>query len=144
MSVRLFKAIQLVSIIPDFPVLSTRRMVYSINIMITYLKAHEQMIANLLKETESKTDWKTISKIHEQKIQYFQHERLIHLMVMLTTSLAALLSFFFTLLLDIPAFIIVTLVLLVLSIAYVIHYFKLENGVQRLYRLGDAVEKRLN
>lgn len=142
MSVRLFKAIQLVSIIPDFLFLSTRRMVYSMYIMIMYLKTHEKTIANLLQETESKTDWKTISKIHERKLQYFQQERLIHLFVMLTTSLAALLSFFFTIMLDIPAFFILTSVLVILSIAYVIHYFRLENGVQRLYRLGDKIEEK--
>ncbi|MFZ2025387.1 MAG: hypothetical protein WAV51_03835 [Microgenomates group bacterium] len=111
-------------------------------IMIMYLKTHEKTIANLLQETESKTDWKTISKIHERKLQYFQQERLIHLFVMLTTSLAALLSFFFTIMLDIPAFFILTSVLVILSIAYVIHYFRLENGVQRLYRLGDKIEEK--
>ena len=112
--------------------------------MITYLKSHETYVSEMLSKNDEHIDWQRIKTLHEQKLNYFQHERLIHLFVMLTTSLAALLSFFFTLLLDIPAFFIMTLVLLILSIAYVIHYFKLENGVQRLYRLGDAVEKRLN
>ena len=112
--------------------------------MITYLKSHEIYMREILLKNDEHTDWQRVKTLHEQKLNNFQHERLIHLIVMLTTSLAALLSFFFTLLLDIPAFLILTLVLLILSIAYVIHYFKLENGVQRLYRLGDALEKRLN
>lgn len=110
--------------------------------MITYLKHHEQLIQEILDKNDGKTDWKTISKMHERKLKYFQHERLIHLLVMLTTSMATLLSFFFTLILGMSVFVIFTLVLLVLSIAYVVHYFKLENGVQRLYRLSDILEEK--
>jgi len=143
MSVRLFWAIQLLVIIPDFRILSTRRKVYSIYTMISYLKVHEKMIRELLAKNDEKTDWKKISDMHERKIQYFQHERLVHLLVMITTSLATLFSFFFTFALNIPAFPIITLVLLLLSLAYVVHYFKLENGVQRLYTLSDRIEEKL-
>jgi len=110
--------------------------------MVSYLKSHEVYIRSLLEKNEVDTDWKAIGKHHERKIKYFQHERLIHLLVMLTTSLGTLLSFFFTLLLDNPAFFILTFVLLVLSGAYVIHYFQLENGVQRLYKLGDRIAEK--
>jgi len=111
--------------------------------MISYLKVHEKMIRELLAKNDEKTDWKKISDMHERKIQYFQHERLVHLLVMITTSLATLFSFFFTFALNIPAFPIITLVLLLLSLAYVVHYFKLENGVQRLYTLSDRIEEKL-
>jgi amino acid transporter len=111
--------------------------------MITYLKAHEKMMLELLSKNDERTDWKKISDMHERKIRYFQHERLIHLLVMITTTLAALLSFFFTFASNMPAFFILTLVLLILSIAYVVHYFKLENGVQRLYRLSDKLEEKI-
>ena len=110
--------------------------------MVTYLKDHEKLIRELLGKNDSQTDWKTISIQHERKLKYFQHERLMHLLVMLTTSLGTLLSFFFTLILNIPAFFILTFVLLILSVAYVIHYFQLENGVQRLYRLSDNLVKK--
>jgi len=112
--------------------------------MVTYLKKHEQIIQELLATNAEKTDWSKVRTMHERKLSYFQHERLIHLFVMLTTSLATLLSFFFTLLLDIPAFFIVTFALLILSIAYVIHYFKLENGVQRLYNISDQIETKFS
>ena len=111
--------------------------------MITYLKNHENFIQEILNRNDEKTDWKKISKMHERKLHYFQHERLIHLLVMLTTSLAALLSFFFTLILELPSFFILTFIILMLSIAYVVHYFKLENGVQRLYSLGDKIEEKI-
>jgi len=102
------------------------------------------MVTKLLNEKEPNIDWKAISIIHERKLHYFQHERLIHLLVMLTTSLGTLISFFFTLSLDISDFFILTFILLILSIAYVFHYFKLENGVQRLYTLSDQIEEKLH
>lgn len=112
--------------------------------MVTYLKEHEKMVVELLTNNAKHTDWQSVSASHERKLAYFQHERLIHLFVMLTTSIATLLSFFFTLLLDIPAFFIVTIALLILSLAYVIHYFKLENGVQRLYKISDQLNGKLS
>ncbi len=110
--------------------------------MITRLKTHEAFIQRIITENDKDTNWHTLAKLHERNIGYFQHERMIHLFVMLTTCLATLFSFFFTLLLDTPAFFFFTFILLVLSIAYVIHYFQLENGVQRLYRLSDAIDKK--
>lgn len=98
----------------------------------------------LLETKDLNVDWKAISKIHERKLRYFQHERLIHLLVMLTTSLGTLVSFFCTLSLHIPVLFILTFVLLILSIAYVIHYFQLENGVQRLYAVSDQIEEKVH
>ncbi len=112
--------------------------------MVTYLKTHEKTVKELLETKDLSIDWKCVSKMHERKLQYFQHERLIHLLVMLTTSLGTLISFFFTFYLGIPAFFILTFVLLFLSIAYVIHYFQLENGVQRLYILSDQIKARMH
>lgn len=110
--------------------------------MTAYLGTYETYIKNLLETADTEKDWKTIDRQHERKIRYFQHERLIHLLVTLTTCLATLLTFFFTMLLRLPYLYPVAFVLLVLSIAYLLHYFKLENGVQRLYTLGDQIERR--
>lgn len=111
--------------------------------MISYLKSHETYIRKLLDEDRKETDWKHVARYYRHKVRDFQHERLIHLLVMITTAIAALLSFFFTLLLERPELFMLAIVLLVLSFAYVLHYFKLENGVQRLYRLGDTIEEKI-
>jgi hypothetical protein len=111
--------------------------------MITSLQAHEAFMQKVIADNDRDTNWQNMAQLHDRKIRNFQHERLVHLLVMLTTSLASLFSFFFTLLLDIPAFFFLTFMLLVLSVAYVIHYFKLENGVQRLYKLSDKIEEKL-
>jgi hypothetical protein len=110
--------------------------------MVGYLKKHETHIHNLL-NSESQEDWGKILFEHERKIHYLQHERLIHLLVMLFVGLFTLLSFFFALLLARTELYIITAVFLSLCIPYVYHYYQLENGVQRLYRLSNKIEEKL-
>lgn len=67
------------------------------------------------------------------QIQFFQHERMIHLIV---TSLFALLETLSVLgALIVPSILLFSLVglFLILLIPYIYHYYILENGVQRLY-----------
>jgi hypothetical protein len=72
------------------------------------------------------------------QIQFFQHERLNHLLVTL-----AVVFLFTGVTLYIAAFpatipiILVHLLLFVLTVPYIAHYFTLENGVQKLYRVYD-------
>lgn len=73
------------------------------------------------------------------KISFFQHERLIHLLV---TLFYALISLIFLALISISwIFIIPTIPLLVFLICYILHYFKLENRVQYLYKLYDKIKE---
>lgn len=72
------------------------------------------------------------------QIQFFQHERLIHLLVTL-----AVVFLFAGVTLYISAFpatipiMLVHLLLFALTVPYIAHYFTLENGVQKLYRVYD-------
>ncbi|MFR5857271.1 MAG: hypothetical protein ACLUFU_05620 [Bacilli bacterium] len=69
------------------------------------------------------------------KINFFQHERLIHLII---TLFYAIISLIFLALVSISyIFIIPTIPLFIFLIFYIIHYFKLENRVQHLYKLYD-------
>ena len=83
----------------------------------------------------------------ETKIAYFQHERLIHLMV--TLSFAAFLLFEIFCLFMLPASFIYAGILLVLiffglTIGYVMHYYFLENSVQKMYHMRDEIRSYLN
>ncbi len=79
---------------------------------------------------------------HLQMVQHFQHERLIHLIVTMFFALFMMIFFILFLCLNIflPAsgiYLIggvgaVTLILLVTTLFYAAHYYKLENGTQRL------------
>ena len=81
------------------------------------------------------------------KISYFQHERLIHLMV--TLSFAAFLLFEIFCLFVLPASFIYAGVLLVLiffglTIGYIMHYYFLENSVQQMYHMRDEIRAFLD
>lgn len=81
---------------------------------------------------------KTIAKDEMlAKIGFFQHERLIHLLV---TIFYVLMFLVFLVLITVSyIFIIPSVMLVVFVILYIIHYFVLENGVQYLYKLYDEV-----
>ncbi|MCR4558321.1 MAG: hypothetical protein K5779_10935 [Saccharofermentans sp.] len=83
----------------------------------------------------------------ETKIAYFQHERLIHLMV--TLAFASFLLFEIFSLFILPASFIYAGILLVLiffglSIGYIMHYYFLENSVQKMYLMRDVIRSFLN
>ncbi len=80
---------------------------------------------------------------HLTQIQFFQHERLIHLIV---TCLFAILAFaaFFALFFTMNAGLFVLFAaLLVLLVPYIRHYYILENGVQRMYQQYDRLRDLL-
>lgn len=76
------------------------------------------------------------------QIAFFSHERLVHLLVTLFFGLFTLLSAALCLVRCSPAALALSAAFLVLLIPYVIHYYRLENGVQRLYTFYDALTRR--
>ena len=76
---------------------------------------------------------------HLVQIGFFMHERLVHLIV---TVLFAVLSvgtaLFFVAQPSIPILLLFG-ALLILLIPYIMHYYLLENGVQKLYSLYDRL-----
>ena len=108
--------------------------------MKKYLYDYIKEIDHLIKDQE-KQDWVKIKANHLEKIRFFQHERLIHLLVTLSYVLFSILFFGLSLLSEI--FIIIFSVLMVFIVVYIIHYFRLENGVQYLYKQYDLLDKKI-
>ena len=79
---------------------------------------------------------------HLIKINFFQHERLIHLLV--TLFYAILFILFMALGFIHYIFLIITTILLGFLLCYIIHYFRLENKVQYLYKQYDKMREILN
>lgn len=74
------------------------------------------------------------------QIQFFQHERLIHLIVTALFALLTVMSIFLSLLIPKqPVLLILDLLFMVLLIPYIGHYYRLENGVQKLYDYYDLL-----
>ena len=94
---------------------------------------------------EEKT--KEILTEFETKISYYQHERLIHLMV--TLAFATWLLFEIYCLFVLPSEFLIAGILLVLiffglTVGYVMHYYFLENSVQKMYHMRDEIRSFLN
>ncbi len=73
------------------------------------------------------------------QIGFFQHERLVHLIVTVTFAILTVLSLLGCVLEPQPAMFALTVLLLVLLIPYIRHYYILENGVQKLYTYYDCL-----
>ena len=83
----------------------------------------------------------------ETKISYYQHERLIHLLV--TLAFATWLLFEIYCLFVLPTEFLIAGILLVLivfglTVGYVMHYYFLENSVQKMYHMRDEIRSFLN
>lgn len=88
----------------------------------------------------NKKDVKELKKEILIKINFFQHERLVHLIVTLSFSILVFLSLY--MIKYNFAFIFVNIILLICLIFYIIHYYYLENGVQCLYKLYDKMNRK--
>ena len=110
--------------------------------MYEYMKRHEAFVRSHIDSASSSTDWAALAEYHERQIRHMQHERLVHLLVMLFVGLFALLTLLF--LVSRPSLTVAALVLLllVLFVPYLVHYYRLENGVQRWYDLANETDRR--
>lgn len=107
--------------------------------LVSYLKLMEETTKeeNLEKE-------KDLSGLKQElliQIGFFQHERLVHLIVTVTFALLAMLAILSTLFVQTIFLYILTILLMVLLIPYIRHYYILENGVQKLYQYYDKISK---
>ena len=111
--------------------------------MWKYLQLHEAFVRAALDRTSPPPDWLQLKQFHLQQIRFMQHERLIHLLVLLTMATLLLLTFGLqSLAPSLPGAGMAVLLLALVS-AYVVHYFRLENGVQRWYHLANRIDEKL-
>lgn len=88
-------------------------------------------------------DWEREKEKHLVQIAFFAHERQVHLIVMALFAIATVISILY--LNFSGSLIIAALVfaLLVLLIPYVMHYYLLENSVQKMYEQYDRMMNKL-
>lgn len=124
-----------------------------------YLRKTEELVKHLEQEAEKDVSDSSLmqkgsddrellrQRVAQEKaellvqIGFFQHERLIHLIVTVLFALMTILVFF----LAVTSFSLWTGVLLLLLMAllipYIRHYWLLENGTQKLYQYYDKLEE---
>ena len=74
------------------------------------------------------------------KISFYQHERLIHLLVTILVAISAILFTFMGLLLNNTLLLIISIILFILFTFYILHYYFLENSIQKMYLYYDKKE----
>jgi len=105
--------------------------------MKQFITQHEQRIEQELKRGGNSD---VLRAYHERQIDYLQAERFAHLAVMLAFALFTLAAFGVFLLQPGLATGALLLLLLVLLVPYVFHYYLLENSVQRWYAIARQLE----
>ena len=100
-----------------------------------YLKYMEEISKKTLSEEER------VSLREELLVQigFFQHERLVHLMVTLAFAVLTMAVVIAGLVLASPALLALTLLFLLLLIPYIMHYYLLENETQKMYIQYDKI-----
>lgn len=108
--------------------------------MYDYIRKHEAYVQEKL---QTGGDLRELYEYHHAVISRMQHERLIHLLVTLFTGLLFIGAFTLFMLASNLTTIVLFAIIAVLSLFYVLHYFKLENGVQHLYKTADEIRAKI-
>ncbi|MBQ8318645.1 MAG: hypothetical protein IJX85_09925 [Lachnospiraceae bacterium] len=87
-------------------------------------------------------DWEAETKKHLVQIGFFAHERLVHLIVMVLFALMTTVTILYCNYTNSMIALVLTIALLVLLIPYIMHYYLLENSVQRMYTQYDKMMKK--
>ena len=106
-----------------------------------YLKYVKMLKDMNEKEQMSKDEIEKITSEMLIQIEFFQHERMVHLIVTVTFAILTLLSLLGGGISGELYAYIFTVMFLVLLIPYIRHYYILENGVQKLYDYYDKLRR---
>jgi hypothetical protein len=105
--------------------------------------SYQMYISRELTKNHSKSEWEQLLTFHKFTIKNYQHERLIHLIVTMTVGLALLITVVTLMNSYSLSLGVVAVLLLLLFIPYIFHYYQLENRVQGLYPYGISLEEKV-
>lgn len=109
------------------------------------LIAHRAYVTQQLETSLEPQQRQELFAYHTERVHDFQHERLIHLLVTFFFGLMFLGIFIAWLIMPLPELFwpltLLMLLLFVLELAYIRHYYQLENGVHSLYALTEKLGK---
>ena len=106
------------------------------------LKAYMKELQELLENESEIENIPLLKKELLVEIGFWQHERLIHLLVMILFALLTMSVFILILFYHTIGVLLLLLAMLSLLVPYIRHYFILENGVQTLYVFYEELTRR--
>lgn len=105
------------------------------------IKAYAAYLAAICEGNYSEEEREDLCRKILVQIGFFQHERLIHLIVTITFALMAVGVFGICAIKPSIPFFGLELLILVLLVPYIRHYFILENTVQKMYGYYDRIRQ---
>ncbi|MCM1162490.1 MAG: hypothetical protein NC412_14895 [Roseburia sp.] len=105
--------------------------------------SYMEYVDKVLEKNETGLSYEEIMQEHLTQIQFFSHERLIHLLVTITFAILTFGTFFLLVLSFSPGLVCLLAALFILLVPYIMHYYLLENGVQKMYRQYDELLKHM-
>ncbi len=108
--------------------------------MKNYIKEHNLWIEdlkNIIANEQPLPDHAL--EFHKMKVDYLQHERLIHLLVMMMTIALTVAFFMLSLFMSQPLIYVLLAIFIILSLFYIRYYYLLENTVQEWYRITEMI-----
>ena len=110
------------------------------------IKSYRRYMDNLIEKLPQNgklqdMDIEALKKEHLTQISFFCHERLVHLIVTIVFALLEMLSLMLVVLSAEIYTMLLTVVILILLIPYIRHYYILENEVQKMYGQYDKLNE---
>ena len=109
--------------------------------ILDYMEYIDKILAKDVQE--NRVDYETLVIQHLIQIEFFMHERLVHLLVTLAFAIFGFMIFIVLVMNFQPGLLLLFGAILVLLIPYIMHYYLLENGVQKMYRQYDEMLRRM-
>lgn len=100
---------------------------------------YRERIDALLAHPQEGTDWDAVMREHLTQVSFFQHERLIHLIVTVTFAILTMTALAIYCIAEYMPMLALIALLFVLLVPYIGHYYTLENEVQKMYGQYDII-----
>ncbi len=109
--------------------------------MTKQIKEYLVYLTKFFEIEHSHEEYLSEKKLLLRRIELYQHERLVHLLVMLAFGVFFMLSLFMYLVVQGIGLLVLSALFLILLVPYIKHYYFLENAVQTLYKHYYRLEK---
>ncbi|HBZ03094.1 MAG TPA: hypothetical protein DEO83_04705 [Lachnospiraceae bacterium] len=103
------------------------------------IEEYVKYIDTLLADAPEDVDWDKEIEKHLNQISFFQHERLVHLIVFALVAICTVISILAFVIKSEIMILPLIILLFVLLVPYCMHYYLLENNVQKMYSQYDEM-----
>ncbi len=112
--------------------------------ILNYRHMMDELLADITaNHSRSREELEALKTEHLTQIAFFQHERLIHLIVTITFALLEIISLIMVMISPGIFTLLLTTVVLILLIPYIRHYYILENETQKMYWQYDKIVEEI-